>query len=184
MAYMPTDTPWPDPIGDPTLLGWSTTAAYLVAAALCWRAAAHARVRSARLGRWWAGFALATLLLGINKELDLQALLFVLGKSFVHAQGWYGQRRAVQALFVGVMLLSAGGLLAWMLYRARALLRQLIWPFAGLALIGAYAGLHVVSVHLWRVSSGSSLAFVIELTGIALVAWGAWRAGTSGGLRT
>jgi hypothetical protein len=180
------NTLWPQAIGDPTPLGWGTAAAYLVAGWACWRAASHsARGAQTRgLAAWWGGFAVLMLVLGVNKELDLQAWLAAFGKSMAHEQGWYMHRRTVQTLFVSVCTLAAAGGLAWALYRARALLARLALPLAGLGLIAAYATLHVVSVHLWRVPpGGAGPIWLLELGGVVLVGAGAWRDRTAGRAR-
>lgn len=43
------------------------------------------------------------LLLGINKQLDLQSLFTQIGRDLALAQGWYNQRTRVQFIFIGAL---------------------------------------------------------------------------------
>jgi hypothetical protein len=88
---------WTFSIGDPTLAGWVITLAYLAAAALCLRAAGAGPTREQRFWKW-AGLCL--LLLGLNKQLDLQILLTDLGRQWARGGGWYQDRRTYQAIFI------------------------------------------------------------------------------------
>jgi hypothetical protein len=101
-------------LGDPTLGGWIVTLSYFVAA---WLSLSVARripqvLRESRRERWvWFAIASFCLLMGINKQADLQTLLTSLGKTVAASGGWYEHRRLVQAAFVlvfaGVGLVTA-----------------------------------------------------------------------------
>jgi hypothetical protein len=101
-------------LGDPTLGGWAVTLSYFVAA---WLALSVARriptvLRESRRERWvWFAIAVFCLLMGVNKQADLQTLLTSLGKAAAASGGWYEHRRLVQAafvvLFAGVGLVTA-----------------------------------------------------------------------------
>jgi hypothetical protein len=87
------DGQWRPGIGDPTPLGWATVVAYLAASWACCRAAAAER-RSAHRGRnstrpFWSSLGLLLLLLGLNKQLDLQSALTAFGRRLAREQGWY-----------------------------------------------------------------------------------------------
>jgi hypothetical protein len=90
-------------LGDPTLGGWVITLSYFVAA---WLALSVARriptvLRESRRERWvWFAILTFCLLMGINKQADLQTLLTSLGKAVAATGGWYEHRRLVQAAFV------------------------------------------------------------------------------------
>ena len=61
------------------------------------------------MGALWNALAVGLLLLGINKQLDLQTALTELGKILAARQGWYEHRQRVQIDFIiGVVLV--GGL--------------------------------------------------------------------------
>ena len=174
---------WRPGVGDPTLLGWLTVAGYLVAFGLCWRAheTARGRPQGVRLAHTWAALASCMLLLGVNKQLDLQSLLEQLGKAAAFAGGWYAQRHLVQLWFV--FLLAAGsaaaGLGAFLLLRSYA---EELWLAAtGTALLAAYMLTRAAFFnHVnWDGHEGGAVAtfhFVLELAGIACVAAGARRA--------
>jgi hypothetical protein len=187
------DGAWRLQAGDPTLLGWATLAGYMLGAWACWRAwracrfgaqmleRAHAVEAShqRRLAAWWLGVGLLMLALGANKELDLQLLLGDMGKQLALEQGWYAQRRTVQLVFVtvfGCVLVAGLGIAGFLLRR----LIHRIWPaIVGVALVLAYAGARAAIFHTLHDNADSTLAsrlWILELVGIALVAWSALRA--------
>ncbi len=109
------DGRWRPGIGDPTVMGWVTVAAYLVAALGCGLAAwrepmpdGTRRPRS-RPSRFWLVLAALMLALGINKQLDLQSLVTQIGRDVVRALGLYSERRELQLGFIlAVALVCAG----------------------------------------------------------------------------
>ena len=117
------DGQWRWGIGDPTVLGWFTVGAHLTASWLCWLLASGSRHNQPQrpANRFpesilWYGLALSLVVLGLNKQLDLQTWLTSAGKEIAHAQGWYHQRRAVQGGFIICFLiiaLVAMGALGW-----------------------------------------------------------------------
>jgi hypothetical protein len=177
---------WAPGIGDPTVFGWVTTLAYLVAAALCFvavRGHAHQGRQdpaARRAAIIWLILAAALLFLGVNKQLDLQTLFTELGRIVAFKQGWYQRRHRVQLAFVGV--LGVLGLLgvAGMLHLARGQFRQLRLALIGAVFLVAFVGIRATSFHLVdRVLSHQvsvvRLNHVLELGGIALVAVAAAR---------
>ena len=92
------------PVGDPTVLGWATFILYLLAAWLSFRSAKTGRTEP-EFARSWRVLALLLLLLGLNKQLDLQTSLFALGRRLATAAGIYEHRRSIQlAFFIGLMV--------------------------------------------------------------------------------
>jgi hypothetical protein len=165
---------WRPGIGDPTVMGWVTVVAYLAASYACWRTAAAERRISERNPWFWRIFAVLLLLLGINKQLDLQSLITVIGRKMAAKQGWYQERKVYQAAFIAgvavVGVLSVIGL-GWMVRKS---LRRL-----GLALAG---GVFLVSFVVIRASSfhkidqllkmnfgGLRWNWILELGGIACI---------------
>jgi len=62
---------------------------------------------------FWLLFTGFLLFLGINKQLDLQTWLTLFGRHLAEDEGWYAQRRGVQAAFVALIaMLGASGLIA------------------------------------------------------------------------
>lgn len=176
---------WTLGVGDPTVVGWLTVAAYIVAFSLCRRAsrgrpivAPGSSVR--RLSRFWMLLALVLMCLGLNKQLDLQSLLTQVGRDLAVAQGWYGNRREIQALFVGAFvilgLLTLGSLVAWVWpFRRYALL-----PIVGVATLIAFVLVRAASFHHVDVFGGirvlsDSVNLILELGGIAIIGGAACR---------
>ena len=142
---------WRLGIGDPTILGWAVTIAYFIAAGLCGMCALRARIKdieesivhrpssfrpSASLC-WWA-LAVFTLLLGFNKQLDLQYLVVDVAQRMSREQGWFAARDAVRkgiilgCAFVFIVLLS------WMAWNARRVWRRYVLPVFGVILLVAF----------------------------------------------
>ena len=98
---------WEPGIGDPTVAGWLTVVGYGFAAWACWRVytgragAPRARPPAADSPtRFWLLLTIAMALLGINKQLDLQSALSQWARDIAIYDGWWDQRRAVQAAFI------------------------------------------------------------------------------------
>lgn len=183
------DGRWHPGIGDPTLVGWVTVGAYALAAALAARAALAAKAgsgsrgsREVRLVYFWGIAAVALLLLGVNKQLDLQSWFTQAIRDLSRQQGWYEERRRYQMLFV--MALAGVGLLATL--AAAALLRRVLFRI-GLALVGmglliSFVVARAASFHhidgLLR-SGPLPLNLVAEIGSLVLIAMNAWAAGRS-----
>ncbi len=94
---------WSPVIGDPTLMGWTTVAVYVLTAILALGVAARAPFPESSLQRerfFWAGLGLVLVALAVNKQLDLQSYLTAIGRCVAKLQGWYQSRRMVQAAFI------------------------------------------------------------------------------------
>jgi hypothetical protein len=105
------------PGGDPDLASWLVAVLDLVAAGACVLAALR-RPASDRSGRaFWLLVAALTLLLGLNKQGDLQRRLLPWGRSILEAQG-LGDRRplllAALAVAVALGALAVLALLGWL----------------------------------------------------------------------
>ena len=102
------------------------------------------------------------------------------GRDLAKTQGWYGDRREVQALFVwGVAALSLTGfglLLAW-----GWSLRRYVWPSSvGMGVLLAFiviraASFHHVDVLIGQRVLGVAVNVILELGGILVIIWGACR---------
>jgi len=85
-------------------------AAYFVAAGLCVRTALAARRAPAdvpegdRPSTWWI-LSAGLVLLGLNKQLDLQIFVREIGYRFVHSLGFDAERRTLDSLFSSVFLI-------------------------------------------------------------------------------
>lgn len=131
---------------DNSLLGWTVTLLYLVAAWWSWRARAANRP-------FWSALALVLLLLGLNKQLDLQTHLIAVLRTWSRAGDWYAHRRAAEAaaLWGGLLVLAAA---AWAAWRWR-LLR------------GAGAGLAATGMALLALAIASRAARILHVDALA-----------------
>jgi hypothetical protein len=174
---------WSPGLGDNNIIGWLTVVVYM------WAALASARLvlvlrgsdptfRRERL--FWAISAVVMLCLAVNKQLDLQSLVTMIGRCHAQLSGWYDNRRAVQEVFIlsiaglGVLVL---GLLALLL---RGILRRVWLALVGLCFVCLFVVVRAASFHHMDVLLGSwmmgiKLNWLLELPGPVLVALVAWR---------
>jgi hypothetical protein len=99
---------WSPGVGDPTVGGWLTVALYLLAAISCWSTARRLRPTSAQSlqeRHSWFVISVLFLLLGINKQLDLQTALTEVGRMLAVSEGWYRDRQKVQIAFIAAVAL-------------------------------------------------------------------------------
>lgn len=169
---------WVPGIGDPTPVGWLTVGAYLAAAYACWRAALRRGGGRRSRAFWWI-LALSLLGLGLNKQLDLQSALTVWGRRLAIAQGWYQDRRPVQAAFIAALGLAGLVGFALLLGLSRPLTRGRTLALAGLVFLISFVLIRAASFHHVDRVLGASLAGlrwngILELSGITCVGSGAW----------
>jgi hypothetical protein len=168
------DGRWHPGIGDPTPMGWITVVAYGLSAALCWRCA-----RQLPAPVFWWGITAALLLLGLNKQLDLQTWFTQWGRDMARRDGWYAQRHHYQVVFIAIM---GSVCLAAVLAMALALRRHwlaYLWVWSGTALllffiVARAASFHHVDALLMSELGGVRLNWVFELGGLAMISVGAW----------
>jgi hypothetical protein len=164
---------WTPGIGDPTVLGWVTVAAYAAAFVLC-LACARRETRGSASRRFWLASAIIMALLGVNKQLDLQTWFTQVGRDLALAQGWYERRQVVQVDFIAALALGALGA-AWALLRAvRDLGTEINWAGVGLVFLAAFVLIRAASFHhvdrlLGLHIGGVTMNAVLELGGIACV---------------
>lgn len=167
-------------IGDPTFIGWLTVAAYMLAALLC--AAFALRIDSIfspqQRGRhrllWWS-FAVSLLLLGINKQLDVQTALTRFGRGLAYTQGWYDTRRIVQVWFIAGVALLGLVLLIMLGWSVRRVLRQYWLTLCGFIFLVSFIVIRATSFHyvdkiLSLQLAGFRLNWILELGGITCIA--------------
>lgn len=172
---------------------WVTVAAYLVAALLSVRAARHGSLRrEPRDTIFWRITAVLLVLLGINELLDMQTLLTSVGRAHAKENGWYGEHRRVQYIFVmtlGVAAVFVGMAALWFTRRAHSTVRLAL---VGLVFIGLFVLLRAASFHhldemLGRGAPDFNWGSVQEMAGILMVAAAAMfytRKRRGGGRRT
>ena len=189
---------WRRDFGDNDVLGWATTVAYFIAAALCFRAARRLR-RTAPPGTPreltpagpprdrpgdWAVVGAGVLLLGLNKQLDLQILARDAGIALVQALGFDAQRRWVGRLMFLCLSAAVVSVLARSARHLRAARRGHTLTLLGLAMLACFLVLRAAMYQPYlrdlNLRFKDVLHIVFELGGVALVGLSAWRASPRG----
>lgn len=176
---------WEPHIGDPTLLGWLTVVAYLLAAVACaicaWRADeifGDDHVWQHRL--LWGAMAIGLLFLGFNKQLDLQSWFTAVIKKIAWEYGLFDLGQKAQVLFIAGMVfitLIALMVIAWTF---RHVWRHYWLLLLGLVFIARYiitraAGFYGVSLpKLSQFTGGFYITWILELTGALVIGLAAY----------
>lgn len=106
---------WHLGIGDPNAPGWTITLGYLATAAFCFfRSRHYGGLHDARFTRFWFMVGLFLLLMGINKQLDLQTLLIGTAKVFSLNYGFYQYRHRLVVGFIVALLIWGAVSQAWL----------------------------------------------------------------------
>ena len=160
-------------INDPTGLAWFVVVSYFAGAAVAFVAGRSAA--AGRDARFWYAAAILLVLLGLNKELDLQSLLTDSARSLTHATGWYEQRRLLQALFLVALGLAALGMVAMLARWLRRSPRPVKIAATGIVLLLAFILIRAASFHhldQWVTVEIGVLrsGWWLELAGIAVIA--------------
>ena len=167
-------------------MGWIITVAYFVAAFLCWRAGLAEKKQSLisefPKNYWlWFGLAAVLLVLGINKQLDLQTLLISLGRGIAIECGWYDSRRQIQIDFVLLAALFSSIFFLGLMWRFKGCWRQYWLILSGLLFIALFVLIRAASFNhvdyllsKWRIIGPFKMKYVAELGGIMLVGAGAY----------
>ena len=170
---------WRPGIGDPTFIGWLITAAYLTTSVFCgvcaWRTDRISPISRSRHHRlfWWS-LAVIMLMMGINKQLDLQCWIIAVGKEMALAQGWYSQRRIFQMWFIAGIAIFGLVLLTWLGWKLKRLWRQYGLALVGILLLITFVSIraatldHVAGFSGWQPVMGL-INSILELAGIGLV---------------
>lgn len=175
---------WYPGIGDPTVYGWFTVLAYFAAAMLAF-AAIGARApqqdprRAGRDARFWRGMTVLLVLLGINKQIDLQSLFTQIGRDLAASQGWYADRRIYQHAFIAGLALCGASVIAAASFAFRRAGGWILLAMVGavalmLFIIVRAASFHHIDMALHEGWGGFRINHALELGGIAVVAGAAW----------
>lgn len=189
---------WAPGIGDPTFVGWFTVVAYAAAAYFCFRRSATFKsafeTGAARDGqgvalpdvkqqargilyRYFRFLGVVLVFLAINKQLDLQSWLTQIGRDIVRDQNLYEHRRLLQRLAIGALGGVAVVLGAGLAYALRTVQRYVRVSLAGGVLLALFVMVRAMSFHHVDIFLGSAVGgmrfnWILELAGIAVVAWG------------
>ncbi|PZQ96707.1 MAG: isopropylmalate isomerase [Cereibacter sphaeroides] len=168
---------WSPTIGDPSVMGWVTVGVYAMAACFCLAVVVRGGIPSATRRRerlFWLLLGVALCVLAVNKQLDLQSYLTAFGRCVSNMQGWYQDRRIVQAVFI-VSLLIAMVVLGLALWRMmRGTLRRTGIALVGFVFVLAFVAVRAVGFHhfdaLINMRLGDiRLNWLFELTGPAVI---------------
>jgi hypothetical protein len=166
---------WRLQAGDPTISGWVITGLYVVAAAAC---ALNALALSGDRRRTvWGILALGMLLMGINKQLDLQTDFNAFGRSFLYSQGLYLLRQSVKNSLVIAMSLSGFFLLALAAWRTRHTWQQYWLALTGLLLLLSFVILRagvLYGVPVVGATGALRGSWLLEPLGVFITGAAAW----------
>jgi hypothetical protein len=162
-------------IHDQGPLAWFVVAGYLTGAFLAFRAAC------ATFGReraFWIATGIVMVLLGVNKQLDLQSDLTDFARTAAHSEGWYSWRRDVQGLFLLSIALgtTAIAMLLWRWLRDSSHSAKV--AAMGLVILLAFIFVRAASFHhidYWVTVpvAGMRSGWWLELLGIGVISWAA-----------
>jgi len=165
---------WHPTIGDPSFMGWFTVASYFACAIVAFFSARIQPKMDRRSFFFWNMVSLLMLLLGINKQLDLQSLLTEMGRQIARHQGWMEQRRVVQFWFIVCFsTISMAGFLCFV-FIMRDLFSRFKLAFIGLLFLLGFIIIRAASFHhfdevlhsrIWTLK----MNWIIELSGIFIV---------------
>jgi hypothetical protein len=173
---------WAPGIGDPTIAGWLTTALYfLTSAALFYVIRTKLPDGSRGEAFAWRAMFVCVFALGVNKQLDLQSAFTEAGRILAHRQGWYGQRRLVQFLFIMGLGVTTAAACALLVKFGRGMPAPTRLALLGIAVLSAFVVIRAASFHHvdWFLGSrfwGVKANWVLEDCGVLLVLTaGLWR---------
>jgi len=117
---------------------------------------------------------LALLLLGINKQLDLQMLLADLGRTYARSHAWYTRRKPIQIQAISISLAVCLGMVEIILFKLRQQLKGTWLVLFGLTILTLYFGLRMVSLHqvdkyVMLSYRGMTLGSLVEIGGILCI---------------
>lgn len=182
-----TQNGWQFGLHDRTFVGWFAVFSYCVATVLCVVVALNTErigpdTQRRKFAIYWWVLAIITLLLGINKQLDLHSWMTQTLRQMAREDGWYQHRKIFQFWFI--VGLAAGlivlvGVIAQLM---RGMVKRSLVAMVGLCLVVFWVLTRAASFHhvddptegLISFSIGPvKMRWIIELTGIYLIVAGA-----------
>jgi len=179
------------PRGDPYFTAWVITISYFISAGMCAWAGMKEKQQSIGRARKWSApvfwYAMLGLMiaLGFNKQLDLQSDLTAYFRGVSKREGWYGNRRVVQAIFIGLFAIGSAGAVALAAWYMRDLFKRYRMAFLGVSYLCIFVTIRAASFHhidffLYGIPwVGFLMNTFLELGGICLIGYAAWKAATT-----
>lgn len=167
---------WVPSIGDPTLIGWLTVAVYFIVALIFLKATVISK-NDNPIKVLWGFLTLSLIFLGINKQLDLQTLFTLIGKSLAIEQGWYQYRKITQITFIVLVGLigTTGLILLFKKYKSTSFEIKIIligcMVLFSFILIRA-SSFHHMDVFINMKIIGARMNAILELGGLSIIAAG------------
>ncbi len=133
------------------------------------------------LPTFWFALCGTLVILGVNKQLDLQTCFTQIGRDMAHSEGWYENRRIVQFIFVVVIFLVGVVILAGAYWYIRGAWQRYRIAFFGIIYIITFviiraASFHHIDVFLRSGVGGLYFNHILELGGIIFTGFAAWKA--------
>ncbi len=133
------------------------------------------------LPTFWFALCGTLVMLGFNKQLDLQTCFTQIGRDMAHSEGWYENRRIVQGIFVLVIFLIGVGIIAAAYWYIRGAWQRYRIAFFGIIYIITFviiraASFHHIDIFLQSTLGGIYFNHILELGGIAFTGFAAWKA--------
>jgi uncharacterized membrane protein (UPF0136 family) len=175
---------WSPGIGDPSIAGWLTVLLYVVAAWVIWRLLhdwKNSHARNARYEPWfWKTLLMGLVLLGINKQLDLQSALTEIGRILAARQGWYADRQQIQIAFIAGIAIMGLTLFAATLHMIWGAPSATVWALLGSTVLVLFVILRAASFHhvdavLGHSFYGLRINWLLEMGGLLVIIASAWR---------
>jgi hypothetical protein len=169
--------------GDPTVFGWTIFVLYFVAAYSCFRRRAAVPKVHQHERLIWVFITVSCVILGLNKQLDLQSMLIDMGRDGLRSLDLYEFKRPLQYSFMAALLL---GLLAIGVVAVRELRFASVHARTatlGLGIVFAYVLLRASRFQKVALDStwSESLDASMELTGLTvIIGAGIWKSITAG----
>ena len=171
---------WRPTIGDPSFMGWFTVGSYFACAILSSILALTNQNTDRRSFLFWSMISSLMILLGINKQLDLQSLFTEVGRQIARARGWMVHRRIVQFWFI--VAFGTTAIVAFLSFTRirRDLFRRFTLAFTGLFFLLCFiviraTGFHHFDEMLGFRLFGAKMNWLLELTGIYAIVLAAFK---------
>lgn len=161
---------WTPAIGDPTFMGWFTVFLYFLTSGFAFVIACKYRHLKTDF-RFWGCLSIFLLVLGINKQLDIQSLFTEIGRGVARNQGWYEVRRSIQSVFVFSLFCLTLFFIFIIWLKLRGQWKKYLFPFTGVLLLVSFVVIRAASFHhvdkLLKYSpAGIRMNWILELGGI------------------
>lgn len=164
---------WTPTFGDDEITAWLTVAGYGLCAILAILIVSR-KPRGAHHGLWIL-ILVFMVLLGINKQLDLQNAITAIGRCAAQAQGWYGDRRVAQVIFILTFATASIIALIMIAFEMASSMRLNGLALIGLGFLFSYAvvraaGFHHLDQFLTTKINGVERDYLLENGGLLLIA--------------